>query len=292
LRWIVIVVIGLASSVARAETPEELQAHGEELAKQGRYSDAIDAFKSAERLAPHAKNACLISLAYSRRELWPQAELFLQQCHARASASDPLPDWVAAEDAQIAERLAAANIALIHFTIAPDVAVKITISSFALDEELAQHWVHLPFGHHVITATAPGYETAHVDVEVSSRTDKRIVITMHPIAAHYVTKRGGPVPWYVVGGGAAIALGGVATDVLWAQPLRTKLQNATTGAIYDQSSKRYDHAVDATWALYGVGAAAMITGVVLRYTVFRDREEVVSATPIAGGAMINVGWSR
>ena len=55
MRFLAIVVAGLcaiAPLVASAESAEELRARGEELAKDGRFSEAIDAFKAAERLEP------------------------------------------------------------------------------------------------------------------------------------------------------------------------------------------------------------------------------------------------
>src|SRR4051812_16006045 len=92
LAFVVALVVG-AAAVA-AETPAELSARGEQLAKEGRFSEAITAFKAADAVEPRAKHACLIALAYTRRELWPQAEIFLDLCRTRATATDPVPDWV------------------------------------------------------------------------------------------------------------------------------------------------------------------------------------------------------
>src|SRR5688572_8864518 len=96
VRILAIVVAGLlaASGLAAADDREELQAKGEQLAKDGRFVEAIDAFKAADLIQPRASHACLIALAYTRRELWPQAELFLSVCHHRAKGGDPLPEWV------------------------------------------------------------------------------------------------------------------------------------------------------------------------------------------------------
>src|SRR5512143_861795 len=108
---LVAALVVVAPVVGHADDREALQAKGEQLAKEGRYNDAIDAFKAADRIQPRASHACLIALAYTRREAWPQAELFLSICHQRANAGDPLPDWVPQADQMIKERLASANLA-------------------------------------------------------------------------------------------------------------------------------------------------------------------------------------
>ena len=88
-------LVMLFASVAYAEDADTLTAQGEQLAHDGEYSRAIETFKKADALAPSAKHACLIGLAYIRRELWSQAEIFLDRCKQRATAADPLPDWFA-----------------------------------------------------------------------------------------------------------------------------------------------------------------------------------------------------
>jgi hypothetical protein len=68
--WIAAIAVLVASSTARAElTAVELEARGEALAKTGRYGEAIEAFKAADHIQPRASHACLIALAYARRDL-------------------------------------------------------------------------------------------------------------------------------------------------------------------------------------------------------------------------------
>jgi hypothetical protein len=285
LREIAFAVALLFAHVAQAAPADDLEARGEDLAKQGRYSDAIDAFKAAERQEPRARHACLIALAYARRELWPQAELFLQQCHARGTANDPLPDWVAAEDAQIAERLAAANVALVTIKIVPDAAdPTITVSSFQLDEQLTQKRAHLPFGHHVIAATSPGYDPAQAAIDITTREPQTVTIEMHVKPQPHRQERS-RVPWIAIGAGAAVALAGVATDIWWAQPLRDDLRGDTVKATYTNDASRFSTAKWTTYGLWGIGAVGVVAGVVLRY---RD----VSVEPTPGGAMISMQWAR
>jgi hypothetical protein len=130
------VMVGLvvpAIAAAQPADPVALRAQGEELARSGRYSEAIDRFKQADRIKPNAANACLIALAYTRRELWPQAEVWLDTCRGRATPADPQPDWAPTEAKQIRERLAVANVAPVEVVVTPPNA-EVTVSSFALDE--------------------------------------------------------------------------------------------------------------------------------------------------------------
>src|SRR5690606_20883724 len=109
----------LAPGRSHAESGERLRARGEQLAKDGRYTEAIDAFKAAEKIEPRARHACLIALAYTRRELWPQAEIFLEQCEQRATPADPIPEWVPTARQQLAERLATVNVAPVDIRVEP-----------------------------------------------------------------------------------------------------------------------------------------------------------------------------
>jgi len=153
----------------------ELRARGEQLAKDGHYSEAIDAFKAADRVERRASHACLIALVYTRRELWPQAELWLAQCQARANASDALPEWVPQLTTLLAERLEHVDVAPIDIVVEPrDANAAITVSSFAPDEVFAPRSIHLPPGRHTIRASAPGYRSAQQDIEVVGRTPLRV----------------------------------------------------------------------------------------------------------------------
>ena len=176
-------VLLTASSVAYADpSAQDLQTQGEQLAKDGRFSEAIDAFKAADKLQPTASHACLIALAYTRRELWSQAEIFLARCHERATPADPLPDWVPVAEQQIRERLATANAAPVTIQVTPATA-QLTVSSFAPDETFTARTIHLPPGHHVIIASAPGYVTARKEVVIETKDPQTVTIDLAPPAA-------------------------------------------------------------------------------------------------------------
>lgn len=110
------VAVTLAARVVEADgdgdpDPDALVAEGEDLARRGEYSRAIARFKQAERIEPHAANACRIALTYLRRELWPQAEIFLAQCRQRSSTADPAPGWLPEAEKELASKLAEVDVA-------------------------------------------------------------------------------------------------------------------------------------------------------------------------------------
>ena len=103
-------VVVLSARIARADDVADLEARGEELARQSEYTQAIEAFKAADLRKPRATHACMIGLAYMRRELWPQAELFLALCEKRATPGDQPPSWIDEAEHQLAAKLSAAQI--------------------------------------------------------------------------------------------------------------------------------------------------------------------------------------
>ncbi|HUS31663.1 MAG TPA: hypothetical protein VMZ53_24340 [Kofleriaceae bacterium] len=305
---------------AHAEDRAALQAKGEQLAKDGKYTDAIDAFKAADRIEPRAIHACLISLAYTRRELWAQAELYLSFCHQRAKVGDPLPDWVSLADQQIRDRLVAAGMVEVSIEAKPATA-RVTVSSFAPDEVFEPRTIHLPIGTHVIFAKAAGYTDGQLTVQITDKTPKHIVIELAPVAgsAHpgeplvgkgevFVPEKQQPIPErhddapakagtpLLIGGGAAIALGIVAHG--WMGFEHGKLEEANKPPItsaseelYAAHSGRYDVARIATVALYVTGVACVGLGFYQRS--HSEKATAVAAVPLPeGGAVVTVGWRR
>lgn len=292
--------------VALADSAEELRARGEQLAKDGRYTEAVDAFKAAERIEPRARHSCLIALAYTRRELWPQAEIFLDQCEARATPADPLPEWVPMAKQQLAQRLATVNVAPITIEVEPPgVAVKLAVSSFAPDELFTPRTIHLPPGRHVVIATAKGFNDSQKTIEVTDKGPQHVVITMLPIGSDQGSANGhlpppprpapSKVPYMVMGAGGGVVVVGALAHVLWFRKAREELASAPTREIYDQRTKRFETSRNVTIALYGVGAATLVTGLILKATVFKAKESSVqvAVTPTdGGGAMVSATWGR
>lgn len=290
----------LASEVT-AEDADRLRARGETLAKDGRYSDAIDAFKAADRVERRASHACLIALAYTRRELWPQAEIFMAKCHERARPDDPAPDWMTKAEQQISERLATANVAPISITTEPAVSAELTVSSFAPDESFSRRTIHLPFGQHVIFAKAQGYEVAKQEIDVRDRKPQSVVIHLVKAGEQPASAIAPPPPPQpsrtqlptkpVLFAGAGLIAAGVVVNATFYLSARDQLAESTTPAEYQRRESAYDISRTVMFGLYGVGAAAAITGIVF-FALDRDREPTIATVPIRGGGIIALEWRR
>lgn len=285
----------VSSSVFADPTAPELQAQGEELAKQGRFTEAIDSFKAADKLQASAAHACLIALAYTRRELWPQAEIWLQLCQVRASPQDPLPDWAPAEQDQINERLAAANVAAVKLEVQPaDANAKLTVSSFAPDEQFAPRTIHLPFGTHQIIAHAQGYKDESQTIEITDKTPKDVVIVLHKPESVSVQAppilpkpQSDPGKKLMFAGGAVIGAGIIAYGVMGIGWL--KLNNHEGfGTSYETM---YDVGRVSSIGLWAVGAGLVVTGYIL-HSKHHEEVPAVGIAPLPGGGMFSVGWSR
>lgn len=284
-----------------------MRARGEQLAKDGRFTEAIDAFKAAERIEPRARHHCLIALAYIRRELWPQAEIFLEQCESKATEADPVPEWVPTAKQQLAERLSTVNVAPVSIKVEPTgVDVKLAVSSFAPDELFDPRTIHLPPGRHVIIATAKGYNDAQKTVEVVDRNPQDVTITMLPLSSGSgpdgpppITTPSPPAsktPWFVIGAGGALVVTAGVLHATWYRSLDNDYRTAAHGnrAEFDRLEPKWERARLVTGALYAVGGATLITGLILKYTVFGGKEAPaqVSVVPTSDGGMLSVGWSR
>jgi hypothetical protein len=315
------VVALIATAAADPATPsgDELRATGEKLAKDGRYSEAIAAFKAADKLTPRATNWCLIGLAYTRRELWPQAEISIDRCNQLASTADPLPSWMPALEKQLASRLAAVDVAAIDIAVEPaGVAAELAVSSFAPDETFHARVIHLPFGHHVISATAPGYARADVAIDVVDRAPQHVVVKLQPPevarvevapATPATTPAPAPAPqrpvtghrrlapWIVMGAGVGVALAGAIVDATALATAANHLDDAHDNndlGEYTTWDPRYDQRREIVIGLYAAGAVTAGVGLVMWLTGHRDDESgvQVSAAPTPGGSIVSVRWSR
>jgi hypothetical protein len=291
--WVLAAV--LVTRVARADEIDDVVAQGEALAKQAEWTRAIAAFKQADAKRPRAKHACLIGLAYTRRELWAEAEVFLSVCKQRANTDDPAPDWLDEAQRTLAEKLSAAGAAPISITVEPPEAIAlVSVSTFAPDETFAPRTIHLTPGSHTISAAAPGFKPAKQEITIASGApaDVRLVLVPeHPRATPPAATHS-RVPLYVIAAGAAVALGGLAFDQFALQPAADKL-NVKDNYQYELIPKSdfdtFHTRRDVTIGLFATGAALIVTGAVLNYTVFRDREPVrVGAAIAPGTAMLTL----
>lgn len=323
-------LVALAPVSARADQRDEFQQKGEQQAKDGRFADAIESFKAADRIQPRASHACLIALAYTRRELWSQAQLWLSMCHDRASASDPLPDWVPLAEKQIKERLQTANVAEVRIEVKPvGVKAKFTVSSFAPDEVFEARTLTLPLGTHVIFARLDGVEgpPKQYTLELKDKTPQTVVVDfgnvkVGPTSVDRAGNGGridGQVPSgpeqpagpnnklstaLMVGGGVAIILGGVSHIVMsgarkdmikatndYGDTMMTPADFLVAQQAYGDAENRFDRARIGAVSLYVIGAGLAVTGYLIRKKT--NTETTVSAIPLPeGGGFVSIGWSR
>ncbi len=281
--------------VALADDVDDQVAAGETFAKQGEWTQAIAAFKAADATRPRAKHACLIGLAYTRRELWPQAEVFFGRCRARISSEDPAPEWLADAEHTLAAKLATSSAAAVTFAVTPSTALaQISVSAFAPDETFAPRTIHLAPGTYTITVRAPEYVTATRTVVIDKST-RDLAVTAELTATDAVRPppRHSRVPAYTLLAGGAITVLGLVHHVALTRSSRDALVDASTHADYEANHERFLDRRRITLGLYGVGALTVVTGLVLRATVFRRRSPVeLSAAARDGGAVVTIGWHR
>jgi len=297
-------------AVARAQSAAELEAAGEQAAKTGSYAEAIEKFKAADRIEVRASHACLIALAYTRRNLWPQAEIFRDRCHALAKErNEQLPDWIDTADKQIedaiAKALAQQTVAEITISVEPADAAPsalVTVSSFAPDEKFAPRAIHLPTGIHQLFATAPGYETGTQLVDIKDARPQQVVIKLHkpgegPVEKHETpspeTPQPSKIPWVVMGVGVGVAAVGGVLDATWYKSEADKL-GGLSGTAYKNEEPTWETRQHVVIGLYVAGGLTAVTGLVLKLTVFKNAEHApaVSFVPQSNGGVVSFGWSR
>jgi hypothetical protein len=299
---IVIASLLAVASEAVADQRDDLQAKGEQLAKEGRFGEAIDQWKAADRIEPRASHACLIALAYTRRELWPQAELFLSLCHSRATAADPLPSWVPEAEQQLKDRLQSANVTEVTIDVTPPAAkATVTVSSFAPDEVFSPRRIHLPPGTHVLFAKAEGFEPKQVTLEIKDKTPQRVVIDLGvptagngqpPPPMEVVPKRPSRLGLYVMAGGGVFVLFGVGSHLSMAK-FRNTLDDATDPDAYDAAYPDFSRARATAITCYVVGAGLLVTGYLLRNKAKREASMQITALPLPeGGGFVSLEWAR
>ena len=265
-------VAACLARTAAADPADDLRAQGEAFAKQGRFTEAIAAFKQSNAQKPRASNSCLIGLAYTRRELWPQAEIMIDRCKRDAHAADPVP--------------------------------QLTVSSFAPDEQFGPRTIHLPPGSHVVTATAPGYESAQETISISDAKPREIVIVMKREGSVVVppnpratpSASGSHTPLIVMAAGGALIATGIVYHATAFRTAANGLSEATDPnrpmpMLFDEWSHRFDVRREWLIGFYAAGAITVGIGAYLHFTQ-KQTESLpqVSIAPTTGGGIVSVGW--
>lgn len=161
-------------------------------------------------------------------------------------------------------------------------------------------------GSHEVSASLAGYVALARTVDVAGGSVLRLALELQPVPAteRPVAAIERPFPWHwvlVATGGAALATGGVLTGLAWHD--RTVVKDAARAADGTVVGMSRQAALDragaartrdrASWALYGVGGAAVVTGIVLWATVGRKAPAsaraatlVPTLVPVQDGAMV------
>jgi hypothetical protein len=293
-----------AHATAVAEDAATLRAEGEDFAKRGQYAEAIEKFKAADRIEPRAQHACMVGLAYLRREIWVKAELFLARCKQRARSGEPLPEWLPDAERQLADGLAKANVTTVNIVVKPATAgATVRVSGFAPDESFDPQTLHLPAGSYTLTITSATYaaverkivlagshDTVDVVVDLEAPPPERAAI-IPPVEEPAVVPRPGPRGTGFLIAGASLVAAGVVSHVI-ASGARTKLDKAETIEEYEDHETLFDVTRITTFAGYGLGAAALGVGLYLRLrSPESDGARVVGGVSSEGG-YVGVEWRR
>jgi hypothetical protein len=289
--WL-LVVCALAGVAHADDAADDLKRRGEQLAKDGDFAQAIDLFKSADAQHPTTELACLIGLAYGRRNLYGQAELFFDDCHERAETGEPVPSWVGKVEDQFRERLASSKLARVKIVVKHGRKPKVVVSAFAPDEAFAPRVIHLPIGRHTITATDADHDSVERTVVVEDGEPQTVVIDLggKPVLESR------PSPDHVGRNIAFVGLGVVAVGAIvhatWYRNERDTLANAQNNFDYDAHVDDYTNARYVTVGLYAAGGITALIGLVLHVTRAPESGPSVSLVPARGGGVLAVEWSR
>ena len=298
------ILIALVAVAHADPDADALTAQGEQLARDGEYSRAIDAFKQADAKEHSAKHACLIGLAYTRRELWSQAEIWLDRCKARSNAGDPLPDWFPAAQAQLAEKLKGVDTASLVIEVSPpDAPALISVSSFPPDETFAPRTIHLVPGTYVISGSVPGQPVATETVTVKLGADNKVTLTFKqpekvqppppPPPPKVVTPSApSPLPKYLVIGAGGVGAVAILFHVLAAGE-RSDLQHANDindPNAWQQHSGPFER--DRAIAIGCYGVAAVAAGVGLWLWHRDEHAPAPTAALVPGGAVVGIEVRR
>jgi hypothetical protein len=204
--------VAAAQDVAAAEA---LFREGRALLEQGDYANACPKLAESNRLDPSSGTALNLALCHQKQgktaTAW--AEYLVAARLARQQQKQDRADEATAKAADLEKQLS--HLTIVVTSPVPNLEVKrddVKIEASALGTSLPTD----P-GKHVITASAPGYKTATLEVTVGAAHDAQTA-TVPPLEAGANAASGGPtrasgaspLPWIVGGAGvAALAVGGV-----------------------------------------------------------------------------------
>jgi hypothetical protein len=201
----------LGQDVAAAEA---LFREGRELLEKGDYANACPKLAESNRLDPSSGTALNLALCHQKQgktaTAW--AEYLVAARLARQQGKEDRATEATAKAAELEKQLS--HLTIVVTTPVPSLEVRrddVRIEASGLGTSLP-----VDPGRHVITASAPGYKTASVEVTIGGARDAQTA-TIPALAAGVSDQGAGadhaspsPLPWIVGGAGvAALAVGGV-----------------------------------------------------------------------------------
>ena len=276
LRVLALCVLLTAVPAARAQsgdTPEYRQAiaTGLQEYERGNYSEARAAFARAHALYPNARTLRGMGLAAFESRNYVAARELLRA--SLAHAERPL-DAEQRKDVEAVLARSESNIARVKVALTPATAQLLVDGEPAVLQEGA---LLLDPGEYSMEARAPGYRNARLGFSAEAGQNKTLEIALvseqAPSHASAGTASGTAVdtsgggsnvlPWVVMGGGAALLVGGVVTGLMTNGAEDDLRKSCEAGACDEDARDRGKTLQVATNVLLPVGGVALGTGLVL-----------------------------
>ncbi len=292
-----------AQSEAAPPDPARLNEQAIELSRQGELAEAIEIWWSIlESQGSEYKHAAVvhrnIGRNYQKLEQWPEAWYHLDRCVTLAPADARCVEWRAAVEGRLSG-------AYVKAQLRTDVtSCGVLLGEMERERVYAApvDWWFKP-GVHRLTVVDARLGTRSHSLEPSSQSP-HVLSCLQPVPAVSLTtksiwhERVGLPEWLLVGGGAAAILAGGITwwvasdrlDSLHSEFARDYGALSLTQAEYDIVQREWDSKVSSrvnpleqgSYALWGIGGAALVSGVVM--ALLGDdkgmQQPAVSVTPL------------
>jgi len=267
---------------------------GAGLYKDGRYEAAVQAFLSADRLAPSPALSFNIARAYEKLNDISGALRWYRDYLRRAPTATnrgEVSELVASLD-QTLSRRGLQQLTVLSTPTGAEVSVD------GRPAGVTPYTADLSIGDHRVTLAADGFEEQGVDLTLSSNAPQEMNLNLKKAEPGAVTpppapipeppreppaeeegRRFGVAPYIVVGAGAAV-LGGALAFELLRRSQETKAEDATTQLDFKDHVDTMNGYKTAARVTLGVGIAGVVTGGVLM--LLNDKKER-GGPPVAFG---------
>jgi hypothetical protein len=203
---------------------------------------------------------------------------------------------------QLAEKLAAANVAAVAVDVAPVANARVTVSSFALDESFtAPRTLHLAPGRHTFEVHADGYELATRTITIPDRQAQTVhvelvAIAVAPAKPVPVAPEAAPkssAPYVVMGAGAVLGAGALIYGLAVVRPMQSRLSDTTDRAYYDAERDRFLPRRDATFVVGGAAVLTIAAGAIWHFASGgAESRTQIGVVLDHGGGMLTFAFAR